>query len=239
MRLGQGRILPTETKGNRGGGLLDVAIGGKDRLLAFVEVGLIDDKKDQVARSRNLNDAFWQKVDQSHKYMDALYRKGIEVRYGDGDGSVLKVEDNGTIVFAVIVFDREKTTGRMAVFTAERKDEEDYRVALMWRRECLGEDGIVTLDRGYSAFINAVMHLSRNGQTEDDINWRYLGPNCSKVMFKGVRTCDSLRPANDRVLMFHSLIVVFGSYLQLSLDVRLHVFCVRTTIVFGRRVARP
>ena len=173
----EAKILPHSNR-------LDVAIGSDDRLLAFVEVGLTNRAKKDDAKFRNLDKQFWHKVDQALYYLDDLHqeRSGVQTK----EGHNLKVQDNGTILFAVIVLDRDKTKGRMAIFAAEPKGKDDYRVALMWRFEAGDAIEMTTLDRGYSAFINATMQLHFTDPNGDENKWRCLGPNCSKVVIGGV-----------------------------------------------------
>lgn len=79
----------------------------------------------------------------------------------------------------MLVFDRNQAEGRIAIFTAEKKSESDFRVALMWRLE----GDMTKLDQGYGAFIIAVEKLKElfSSDNDNDSLWQYLGRDCTKV----------------------------------------------------------
>ena len=182
--IGEGN-LPRAQEGESGGNnpSLDVAIGRGDQLLGFIEVGLTKKgTKCDETKFREIDKLFWEKVDQSCKYLRLLYTNEGSVRKKMKQKEVLfEIQSDGTILFAVFVLARDMSMGRMAVFTAERKGQtEDFRVALMWR--CESQQGYEKLKMGYSAFINAVTQLP----LKNEFKWEYLGPDCSKVTPKKV-----------------------------------------------------
>ena len=174
----QQSLPPVETKWSRNGHL-DVIKGSSNQVLAFVEVGLVKKYTQSQSTCQKLDEMFWKKVHQADNYLQHLYRNGAQVKTEKGELQV--PHDGGTILFAVIVFDRNKTMGRMAIFTAERKGQGDYRVALMWRCESPVNDGIESIADAYGAFINAVVHIA-NAKASRGNKWQYLGPNCTKVI---------------------------------------------------------
>lgn len=156
---------------------LDVAVCSDENLLAFVEVGLINDAAMEATMNMRIDKLFWEKVHQTMNYLKRL-KKGVTGATKDNDETVFKV--NNTFMFSVIFFEKKQhSIARMAIFCAQPKTsgDPDFRVAMMYRREFTGLEG---LDAAYSAFIKATVHLmSRNGDM--DSTWRYLGPDCTLV----------------------------------------------------------
>lgn len=180
--LDQGRLEAIERRKKGNDLKLDITVVSRGRLIAFAEVGLIKNAANMGTDYRSIDNLFWKKVDQSIDYIK-LFGHGVK-----SPGNCKKQSEwkaTGTILFAVMVFDKEnKTVNRMAIFSAEPKDEfwKDFRVSLLWRKPTYkGLD----LDSSYGAFVNAVKFLERERQNPSNGNesckWEYLGPNCSKV----------------------------------------------------------
>ena len=134
--------------------------------------------------SQHTDNMFWNKVDQALNCLEALHKEGVKV---GKNNSVLAMNDE-LVLFAMIVFDKEYTRGRMAFFTAEPKEKDDYQVALMWRSEFHSDRMLEKLDLAYSIFINAAMKLQLvcSDPKQHSCKWQYLGPNCTKVIHNGV-----------------------------------------------------
>ena len=177
--IGEGN-LPRAQEGKSGGNNhnLNVAIGRGGHLRGFIKVGLTKKgTKREQTKCQEVDELFWEKVDQSFTYLRLLYTKEGRVWKDMKQKKVqFEIQSDGTILFAVFVLARDMSMGRMAVFTAERKGQTgDFRVALMWR--CESQQGYENLKMGYSAFINAVTQLP----LKNEFKWEYLGPDCSKV----------------------------------------------------------
>ena len=163
---------------------LDVSIGLKNTLLAFVEVG-VEPSCDKI------DELFSKKTAQSHKYLKGLYSSTGAVWKTEGRNKAVLTASGRPILFAVIVFSKDRSIGRMAIFAAEPKpDDGDLRVAMIWRKEASGDKAIEELDQAYSAFIHAIKYSATYFQNESDCDqdWEYLGPDCVKV-----------RPSGDEV----------------------------------------
>ena len=202
--IGEGN-LPRAQEGESGGNnpSLDVTVGRGNQLLGFIEVGLTKKAtKSDKAKFREIDKLFWEKVDQSSNYLRLLYADGGRVwKDMKQKKAKFEIKNNGTILFAVLVFARDKSMGRMAIFTAERKGQtDDFRVALMWR--CESQQRNDKLSMGYSAFINAVTQLP----LKNKFKWEYLGLDCSKVTPKKVL----LSLATCAKFSLHSLNIFFG-----------------------------
>ncbi|KAL3905057.1 MAG: hypothetical protein SGILL_009830 [Bacillariaceae sp.] len=159
---------------------LDVTIGLERRLLAFVEVGITKKLTEKDAINANLDKLFWHKIQQAFAYLTALYQRNEPVWKTDaGEKTELLVGNHNTLLFSVVVFDRNQRKGRIAIFSAERKgNSNDFRVALLYRKEAHFSE----LDSCYGAFVKAILHLSEIPASVTD-NWTYLGPNCVKKSF--------------------------------------------------------
>mmetsp|Transcript_20250 Transcript_20250/g.48247 ORF Transcript_20250/g.48247 Transcript_20250/m.48247 type:complete len:737 (+) Transcript_20250:165-2375(+) len=188
---------------------LDVSIGIDGRLLAFVEVGIIQASQDanDVTRARQVDTMFWEKVAQAHKYVERVYGQNGGVWKTDKNKKRTKtVMATGPLLFSVLVLDKFNLIGRMAIFSAEPKQEAgEYRAALIWRKEVSKTTNdaqqlnvIDQLDQAYGAFVAAVEYFAnRFPANQHNSNWQYLGPDCVKV--KVSNECKVLRAYDNRV----------------------------------------
>jgi hypothetical protein len=161
---------------------LDVMITSGERVLSFVEVGLTSATfvadTDNTAVNEQLDKLFWEKIDQSMIYLRLLRQSRVQK-----GNEFFVVKDGQTILMCVLVLDRGCTIGRMAVFACEPKGEEEFRIALMWRKEA----SLKHLDDAYGRFINGVQHLEGlDNRKQAQLSFEYLGPNCSKVVIDHV-----------------------------------------------------
>ena len=174
---------------------LDIAHGKEEDkiLLGFVEVGLTNEKAvEETEPGRALDRLFWEKVDQAMNYLGLLSdtRAVTTAKQCKGDFALPPAKTSGTMLFSVIVLNRDRKFGRIAVFACEEKDyasfdrnypSENWRVALMWRKE--GEIG--ELSSAFGVYITALEGLegynAKEGKRKEV--WEYLGPNCTKVSY--------------------------------------------------------
>lgn len=167
---------------------LDIAFGETSTsaevpsLVGFVEVGLTASGISTDKEPEKIDHLFWKKVCQATLYLQLL----LETEKVKGDGYVFSVGENKTLMLCVLVTNRQKTQGRIAVFACEPKmgdPEQDgscyWRMALMWRKE--GDAKQISAAFGY--YIESIKFMAENrlNLDEDDEKWTYLGPNCSKV----------------------------------------------------------
>jgi len=161
---------------------LDVACGGKIKgeLNAFVEVGLTPRDTPVRAEPQKIDQLFWKKINQAIDYLELLAKFGVNGKDTDGEEYELRADKMKTLLLCVIVTNRARTFGRIAVFACEPKDSTgNWRMALMWRRE--GKMQVLSQAFGY--FISAVKVLTENNfhLPVEGEEWNYMGPNCSKV----------------------------------------------------------
>jgi len=192
--LAEARLESLEEGKPRSVPRLDITVGSNDRLLAFVEVGLISKATNVATMSMSIDTLFWKKVHQVMNYLERL-NKGVESARKDKIDRIFKV--NGNFLFSVIVFEKaDHSIARMAIFCAQPKNEDasDFRVAMMWRKEFVD---LKKLDDAYTAFVRAILHLEKRN-TSKDSEWRYLGPDCAQVTTIDGKT-HVLRAYDNRV----------------------------------------
>lgn len=174
---------------------LDVAhatTGGKN-LVGFVEVGLMKDDESKASKKSErgadfyLDRLFWEKIDQAMNYLGLL----SDTRAVATNEEEMKLVVNETLLFTVIVMDRARKFGRIAIFACEEKDyvappgqlhpSENWRVALMWRKE----GPIPDLSAAFGFYVSAVECLANGEASKGSSNeqWKYFGPNCTKVTY--------------------------------------------------------
>jgi hypothetical protein len=111
-----GNVTTGEEANSSKASRFNVAIGLNKRLLAFVEVGTIPVEQNLSRyKRRSIDKLFCKKLGQANEYLQCVWDNSIE----DDHTVVLEVSD--FILFSILVFDKDKTIGRMAIFTAEPK----------------------------------------------------------------------------------------------------------------------
>ena len=192
---------------------LDVSIGLKNMLLAFAEVGV-------SPSSSKIDQKFSEKMAQAHKYLSGLYTTDGAVWKTEGRKKAVLTASGRPILFAVIVFSKDRSIGRMAIFAAEPKpDDGEFGVAMIWRKEASSNTAIQELDRAYSVFIHAVIYSATHFQNESeyDQDWEYLGPDCVKVrplgdevsfcLVYGHLTVISVHPSSSRTVLIYTAVI--------------------------------
>lgn len=181
---------------------LDVAFGSKDggSLDAFVEVGLTPKDTLQVEIDRKIDQLFWKKINQAVNYLALLSTKGVAGKDQDGEEYSLQVDKNKTLLLCVIVMTRDRSKGRIAMFACEPKKDEEWRMALLWRKEAAKEE----ISQAFGYFVAAIKYMADNEFNLDveEEEWEYMGPNCSKVTVtcaQGSPSSCVLRSYDNRV----------------------------------------
>lgn len=170
-----------ETKTKKKPPRLDIAHGEREggSLVGFVEVGVTPEDTAKDSEPQKIDQLFWKKVDQAVKYLNLLAENGVEAEDVDGEPFNLSVDTKRTLVLCVIVTNRKRDFGRIAIFACEPKGDGTWRMALMWRRECLSEE----LSRAFGLYIRSIQFMAEKGFDLElkGEKWTYFGPNCSRV----------------------------------------------------------
>ena len=163
---------------------LDVACGERigGCLVGFVEVGLTNRDVSTESEPEKIDQLFWKKVDQAIHYLHLLSKNGVDGSDEDGEAFELHAKDKNTLLLCVIVMNRKRTFGRIAIFACEPKRGDGdgaWRMALMWRKE----GDAATISRAFGFYISSIQFMAENNFNldPDDEKWVYMGPNCSKV----------------------------------------------------------
>jgi hypothetical protein len=175
--------FPSEIKNNSP--RLDIAIGGTSdqKLLGFVEVGLTAKGIAEENEPEKLDHLFWKKVNQAIQYLQRLLSsKGVTGVDAENKQYTFSVDTTKTLVLCVLVINRKRTLGRVAVFACEPNENNNcWRMALMWRKEGTAEH--ISVAFGY--YIESIKFMAKDDRDfnldEKYEKWTYMGPNCSKV----------------------------------------------------------
>ncbi|KAL3908924.1 MAG: hypothetical protein SGILL_008295 [Bacillariaceae sp.] len=160
---------------------LDVACGGKlsGSLSGFVEVGLTPKDTSHHSEAQQIDWLFWNKINQAIDYLHLLTKMGVKGKDENKEEFKLHVAEQKTLLLCVIVTNRARNFGRIAIFACEPKKNGHWRMALMWRKE----GRIIDISRGFGLYIAAIQFLTEKDfdLSVDGEKWNYMGPNCSKV----------------------------------------------------------
>jgi hypothetical protein len=151
------------------------------KLVGFVEVGLTAKGIAKDSEPVKIDHLFWKKVNQAIEYLRRLWSSdGVTYVDADKNQGMFRVGKTKTLVLCVVVVNRQRTFGRVAVFACEPNENINcWRMALLWRKE--GHAKQISVAFGY--YIESIKFMGKHDFNLDveDEKWTYMGPNCSKV----------------------------------------------------------
>lgn len=179
---------------------VDVAFKSKSdqKLVGILEVGLVEfAEATRVSEKFNLDQKFWEKVDQIMNYLVRCPQVEGTPTKGDHPQSrgCCKFDDEVLIAVLVLVVSKKPTKriegGRLAVFVCQPKPDESFRVTLLHHKEIIkGEEGVSDVQQKLASefgfFINALECLttikSRPSGPFKMVSMNYLDPDCAQVV---------------------------------------------------------
>ena len=141
--------------------------------VAIIQVGLCNSDVDSAKM------VFMQKLHHAQAYLSTMADSTLVGTMGQS-GKIGKLRMGGSVLLAVIIFDKKATTMRVGVFCCEKRGDEHFRMSLMYNMTAEKN-----LEIAFGTVIGLIIEFQKIRKSSHYEEWTYLGPNSVKVSVFG------------------------------------------------------